>query len=207
MLLLAANLVPLYGVFLKGWKVFPVLLLFWIENVLVGIFNVFKMLMASPAKPANWIAKVFMIPFFCVHYGGFTLVHGIFVFGLFGGYFTSGAGFPDESSLFQAVRDYQLVWAILALLLSHAVSFIVNFIGNGEYKKATPMELMGQPYSRVVILHVTILFGGFVVMLLGSPMLALLILILIKTFIDIQAHLREHRRYNLEKELIVERAR
>ena len=130
----------------------------------------------------------------------FTLVHGVFIFGFFGGYFTSGASFPDENSLFQAISDFQLGWAFLALLLSHFVSFVLNYIGKGEYKQANLNELMAQPYGRVVLLHVTIIFGGFLVMLLGSPVFALLILILLKTFIDIRSHLREHKKYSIKKE-------
>jgi hypothetical protein len=200
-LLIIANLVPLYGLFTLKWQVFPILLLFWIENIIVGIFNVFKMLIASPANPGSWLAKVFLIPFFCFHYGMFTLVHGVFVFGFFGGYFTSGASFPDEGSLFKAISDSQLGWAILALLLSHTVSFAVNYVGKGEYKNASLQGLMGQPYSRVVLLHLTIIIGGFLVMALGSPVFALLILVLLKIFIDIQSHVREHKKYVEKKEL------
>ena len=104
--LIVANLVPLYGVFRLHWPVFPILLLFWMENVVVGVFNVFKMLVASPAEPATWLTKSVMIPFFCVHYGMFTLVHGIFVFVLFGGYATSGASFPDSGSVVDAIAGF-----------------------------------------------------------------------------------------------------
>ena len=198
--LVVANLVPFYGLFILHWEVFPVLLLFWCENVIIGVFNVFRMLLASPSKPLEWVGKVFMIPFFCFHYGMFTLIHGVFVFGFFGGYFTSGAPFPSADTLFQAFRDYHLGWSLLALFLSHAASFVLNYIGNGEYKQAALKDLMSQPYSRVVILHITILFGGFVVMALGSPVFALLILLLLKMFIDIQAHLREHKKYSEKKQ-------
>ena len=34
--LIAANLVPLYGVFQWGWKVGDILILYWIENVIIG---------------------------------------------------------------------------------------------------------------------------------------------------------------------------
>ncbi len=200
LLLVAANLVSVYGVLFLHWQVFPVLLVFWMENVIVGVFNVCRMLVASPASPGSWIGKVFLIPFFCFHYGMFTFVHGIFVFGLFGGYFTAGAGFPDEDSLFQAIGTFQLGWAFLALFISHAASFALNYIGKGEYKQANLGYLMQQPYSRVVLLHVTIIAGGFLVMLLGSPVFALLVLVLLKMYIDVQAHLREHNRYFKKKE-------
>jgi hypothetical protein len=201
--LLVANIVPLYGVFFNHWQVFPILLLFWIENIVIGIFNVLKMMMASPGLSINWLAKIFMIPFFCFHYGMFTAVHGVFVFGLFGGYFTTGASFPDQFPLFQAIGDFQLGWAILALFLSHCYSFAMNYIGKGEYKKASLKDLMAQPYSRVVLLHLTILIGGFLVMALGSPVFALLLLIVIKVFIDVQSHLREHKKYVPSKEVPV----
>ena len=37
--LIVANAVPLSGVLLFGWKVFPLILLYWLENVIVGAFN------------------------------------------------------------------------------------------------------------------------------------------------------------------------
>jgi hypothetical protein len=193
--LIIANLVPLYGVFSLDWKVFPILLLFWMENILVGLFNVLKMLMANPSSAGTWGAKLLFIPFFCFHYGMFTLVHGIFVFALFGGYFNELEGFPDAGSLFQAIGDFQLGWALLALFLSHLVSFIVNYIGKGEYKKTELKNLMTQPYSRVVVLHITIIIGAFLVMLTNAPVLVLVILLCLKIFIDINTHVREHRKY------------
>jgi hypothetical protein len=182
-----------------GWKIFPLLVLFWLENVIVGVFNVFKMLVASPTSPGQWAAKVFTIPFFCVHYGIFTLVHGVFVFVLFGDIFMQGAEFPSVTAVSQVFGGFQIGWAALALFLSHLVSFIFNYIGKGEYKQSKVNDLMAQPYGRVVILHVTILAGGFLIGALGSPIFALLILIVLKTVIDIQAHLREHKKYSEQR--------
>ena len=48
LVLVAANLVPLAGVLFFGWSVFSTLLLFWVENVIVGAFNVLRMLVAQP---------------------------------------------------------------------------------------------------------------------------------------------------------------
>jgi hypothetical protein len=195
LLLLAANLVPLYGVLFLDWKVFPLLVLFWMENVIVGVFNVFKMILASPAKPGPWLAKVVMVPFFCIHYGMFTLVHGFFVFALFGGAFFGDAPDLDAATVVQTMGAYQIGWAALALLLSHFISFAVNYIGKGEYKQSSLSDLMQQPYGRVVILHVTILLGGFLIGFLGSPVIALLLLIVLKMYIDVQAHLKEHAKF------------
>lgn len=63
--LLLANAVPLAGVFVWRWEVFPLLLLFWFENVIIGVFNALKMLVSAPAQPVAWGLKLFLVPFFC----------------------------------------------------------------------------------------------------------------------------------------------
>src|SRR6185503_3557233 len=62
--LVAANLLPLYGVLFWGWEVFPLLVLFWVENAVVGALNALRMLAADPADRALWAGKLFMVPFF-----------------------------------------------------------------------------------------------------------------------------------------------
>src|SRR6059036_3637946 len=90
--LLLANAVPLLGVLFSHWTVFVVLLLYWCENVVVGAFNVLRMVCAYPQVSIAWVGKLFVIPFFMVHFGMFTFVHGMFVLSLFGGGQTHGGG-------------------------------------------------------------------------------------------------------------------
>jgi hypothetical protein len=52
---------------------------------------------------------------------------------------------------------------------------------------------MIQPYSRIVLLHITLIFGGFLMMALKSPIMGLLFFILLKIGMDLLAHLKEHR--------------
>jgi len=183
--LIAANIYPVIGVIFLGWEAFYLLVLFWMENLVIGFYTVLKMIISSSDSPKQ-APKAFMIPFFCVHYGLFTLVHGVFVFMLFGG-------------SWQQLMNYQLGWGGLALLISHGVSYFHNYIGKGEYKKSNLTQVMQQPYGRVVILHLTIIFGGFLMALLGSPVVGLLFLIVLKTAIDIRAHLREHDKYATQR--------
>ncbi|KPK09262.1 MAG: hypothetical protein AMJ64_00800 [Betaproteobacteria bacterium SG8_39] len=189
--LLAANLFPLYGVAALGWSVFDVLLLFWVENVIVGLLNVARMVFASPDDPLQWGAKLLFVPFFCVHYGMFTAVHGAFVFGMFGQRKTTRL-FEPEAWL-DTIGAQGLWLAVGVLAASHLFSFFWNYIGRGEYRAASAPALMGKPYGRVVVLHLTIIFGGMGVQALGSPLWALVLLVVLKTGIDLAAHLREHR--------------
>jgi uncharacterized protein DUF6498 len=192
--LILANAAPLIGVLTHDWTVFAVVLLYWCENVIVGVFNVLRMLCARPQDTVAWAGKAFLIPFFCVHYGMFTYVHGIFVLGLFGGAFAKGGFNLSPLTLLAAVRQAGVGWGIAALVASHGFSFFHNYLMGGEYRRVGLSQLMGQPYGRVVVLHFAILGGGFIVMALGSAVGALMLLIVVKTTIDLAAHLRERRK-------------
>jgi len=137
-----------------------------------------------------WVAKAGMIPFFVVHYGIFTTVHGVFVLTLFGG--VHERGFPGPTAFFHAVQGAGIWPAALALGASHAVSFAFNYIGGGEYRTAALASLMSRPYGRVMVLHVVILGGGFLVQALGAPHAAIALLVVLKTGLDLVGHVREH---------------
>ncbi|WP_019591862.1 DUF6498-containing protein [Thioalkalivibrio sp. ALE20] len=179
LLLVAVNGLPLAGVVFFDWTVYEVLLLFWAENLVIGLFTVTRFVTLARRKGENraW----FMAPFFLFHYGMFTMVHGIFVVTMFR---------PDD----HAASDFGLMIPFLALLLSHGTSYVLNFIGRREYESVTANEVMVAPYKRIVVLHVTILAGGGLVTYLGSPMAALALLVVLKTAIDVFTHVREHRR-------------
>jgi hypothetical protein len=194
-LLLGANAVPLLGVLFLGWDLFSIMVLYWAENGIIGLLNIPKILLASgeitnPDTPVgtssdtvtlpatvNTAAKLLMIPFFIFHYGLFWAVHGAFVFALFG---------PARGP------TVTVALGVLVLFASHAASFLVNYVGRHEYLKTSPSQQMSQPYSRILILHFTILGGGFLTLLLGAPVAALAVLVAIKTVIDLRAHIREH---------------
>lgn len=192
--LVAANLLPLFGVLFWGWDVFPLLVLFWMENVVIGVLNALRMLCAYPANAVIWAGKLFMVPLFCVHYGGFTAAHGLFVFALFGGSdYRLLEGFSDlEPAVARAAADFHLWLPIAVLVASHLFSFFWNYLYRGEFRRAHLGKLMVKPYVRVVVLHLTILFGGFGAMALGSPLWALLLLLALKIGLDLKAHLKEH---------------
>ena len=45
--LVAANAIPLAGVLWFGWNVWTILIVYWLENGIVGVYNVLKMLKAE----------------------------------------------------------------------------------------------------------------------------------------------------------------
>jgi hypothetical protein len=206
--LLVANAIPLFGVLFLNWDAFYVVLLYWTENVVIGFYNVLKMVFAAVPHPVAHLGKLFLIPFFVVHYGGFTAVHGFFVLALFHkdgqGPPVGGADWPCflvfVQMLFNVIRYMysvippQVRLAVLALFVSHGVSFVQNYLLKGEYATAKPDKLMGSPYGRVVVMHIAILAGGFLTMAVGSPAPLLVVLVGLKTILDVKLHNREHKK-------------
>lgn len=193
-LLLAANSLPLAGILWWDWNVFPLLLLFWCENALIGFFCVLRLLLTRCYCASTWVCKVFALPLFCFHYGIFLMVHGVFVIQLFGPKSVTGSLWPDTTVFYRLIAKHHLEWPLLALALSHAFSFFYHFVGKGEYHRVELGKIMVQPYRRVVVLHLALLAGGFGASLLGSPVWSLLLLLAGKCWLDWTAHVQEHRR-------------
>jgi hypothetical protein len=143
---------------------------------------------------AHFATKLFLVPFFVVHYGLFCFVHGFFVFLFFGredGFIGHHDGFERVLELFS---EQHLWWGVVGLVASHLWSFFVNYLGRGEYRRTLVPVLMMQPYARVVVLHLAILLGGFVSVFLENNVVVLTLLVIGKTVLDLSFHLRERER-------------
>ena len=186
-ILVIGNLIPLAGVLFFGWSVYEIVLLFWAENLVVGGYAIARMVTLYRRNDDR--RNLLLIPFFCFHFGTFTMVHLMFVIRMFR---------PEDHV---AGSTGMSLWIpFLALLISHGASYVVNFIGKQEYRGMDGGEVMVAPYKRVVILHVTILVGGFLVGALGQPAIALALLVGLKIVIDLVTHAREHRERKTAKE-------
>jgi len=197
--LVMANLVPLAGVLLAGWQVLPLLLLFWLENVVIGVFTVCKILLAQGKEGASppLFARLPIAGIFIFHYGAFAVGHGTLILELFddhGGGFTNAFFVTELPRLvFYVLRQHGLFWAALALFISHAVTFYTEFLGPRRHEGLNPAKLLFAPYKRVVLLHGLLLVGALVIQAFGSKVLLLALMVLVKIAIDLGGHLREHR--------------
>lgn len=192
-LLLLANAVPLAGVLAWDWRVGDVVILYWIENVVIGLYNVLRMLAVRPegAGAAPLPARLFMACFFTVHYGMFCAVHGMFLATMFPVPGPGGAKLGIHGIVLDMLREPGLLAAIAALVASHGVSLVRNFFLRGEYRRAQLRQLMHRPYGRIVVVHVFIIGGGILVQALGAPEAGLAVFVALKTAIDVEMHRRE----------------
>lgn len=212
MSLVVANLFPLLGVQLWGWDLTDLLLLYWLENAVVGVFTALSLLALWPERrpyAALAAVKLFSVPFFAVHYGMFWIGHGIFLMaffsgepgGLFGG--SSGAPSAADSAFFGQAGGFflaplqatfanadTLAWPLALMFVSHGVAFATDFLATGEFRTAQVGEVMMRPYGRVVVLHLSIVLGGFLALATGPSQAVLLLFVLFKLIADAMGYLR-----------------
>jgi hypothetical protein len=197
-LLVLANLIPLAGVVFWSWDLFGLVLLYWMETGIIGLFAIIHMAIA-----ARWGA-LFMVPFFCVHFGGFMLGHLFFLVIMFGGARSTDIAHLQALVVTQ-LDDVSLWIALAALCVSHGYSFVLNVKRHFEpqplKRHATVApdppdtgSLMTAPYQRVIIMHLTIIFGAMLAQWLGSNAWAFALLVVLKTAVDLAAHVRKNFR-------------
>jgi hypothetical protein len=204
--LLIANAMPLIGVLFFKWDAFLIVLLYWSENVAVGLYNVLKMATAQVKYPLEVVGRLFPIGFFIIHYSGFTGIHGGLILAMFkkeGNFMSGEPSWPCflvfVQILFQTIQQAYLAipprarWVIAAMFVSHGISFGYNYLYKREYATVTPDQLMVQPYGRIMVMHIAIIAGGFLTMTLGSPVGLLVMLVILKTAIDVALHNRQHK--------------
>lgn len=185
LVLIVANLVPVAGSVFLDWNLSYVMLLYWAESAVIGFFNICKIIVID-----RW-AALFAGPFFAAHFGGFMAVHFLFIYTIFiegmHAEGTTGGDLAEVALLFSSLWP-----ALAALFLSHAYSFYANFLARREYRERTVKDQMSEPYSRIIFMQIILIFGGGLTMVLGSPVPVLLIMIALKIFFDIKAHLKQH---------------
>jgi hypothetical protein len=199
-LLIIVNIIPLIGVIFLGWNPFDLVLLYWFENVVIGVYTLLRLLIAkgetgsrlTVTASGQELAHPFGHPlglagFFSMHYGIFTLVHGIFIFAFFG----------SSTSLFNLNGLIVLLTFLVGITTSHGISFLYNFLYKGEYKVYSPWHYFASPYGRIIPIHLTIIFGAMIeASFPNTPALITFLFVGIKIAIDLYGHIKAHSQVN-----------
>lgn len=182
--MIVMNVLALLAALYYGWDLFTLMLLYWLETAVIGFFTVLKLL-----HTGRFLA-IFIVPFFLVHFGMFMFVHLNFLFALFG----DGTDLLSMSAIPEVMSQLAVVaLPAVGLFASHLYSFLINYLDKREFYSKGPMEFFFYPYPRVIVMHLTIIFGGFISMFL-TPSFALVLLSGLKTITDVSAHRRIHHK-------------
>ena len=182
LLLIALNLVPLIGVLSWGWQSFDLIFLYWMENLIIGAFTVLRMLIRPYGHALDLAFPLFLVPFFCVHYGMFCMGHGVFVMGLFGPESAEDGGLL--AGALSVLSSPYMMAAVAAMTMIQVADWARDLRLRGPGADGV-MQLMTAPYRRIVVLHITIISGGFALTALNEPVAGLMILIAVKTASDV----------------------
>ena len=159
----AWNLVTLVGVLALGWPAGNVLALFWVENAVLGVVTLVKVLTAQGTSTATVTvngrrregSRALFGVFFTFHYGLFCLVHLVFT-----GFVAVGVGLEPTFWL--------LGLPVVLLVVRYAVETATSWFGaDGQRRTISPSRAMGQPYPRIVVLHLAVI-GSFALVLSGA---------------------------------------
>lgn len=181
--LVGANLLPLVGVMYWGWSLSVLIVIYWLENLIIGVFNIPKIALSIGTARE----KIGTIAFFTFHYGMFWLGHGLFLLVVLMPAIRKNpiVGTREVDSVFNA----SVKLTLLSLFGSHLISFLFNFMRQHKTSKIPAGAQMFMPYGRVFLLHILILVGAYLASESGSSITVLILFVSMKLVVDVIAHI------------------
>lgn len=189
---LAIDLTPVAGVLLWGWGAAPLVLLYWMENIIAGVMTLPRLVMSS-ASFGGWglLAGVALSAFFIFHYGLFCAVHGSFLMVFLA--FSPGGGGLNTAVMMDVPEMMRvglqsglyMTWMVGLVCVWQVFLFFWEFVMKSAWKTSNPMAEMFAPYQRIVIMHFAIFAGAGALILLGEPMIGVLALIVLRALFGI----------------------
>ena len=191
--LIAANLLPVVGVWAWGWDPKEMFLVYCLETIIIGIFNLARMAIVTLVKKTdNWEnngkvtrqSGLFFMLFFLVHYGIFVGVQmGIF-FGVSG--IGKEAGITTFNFFYkwpQLLHNDSLI-VLGIFVFCYCYKMIIEFVLSGEYRSTSLMRLMFQPYGRIFVQQFTVIVGSMF-LTFGAGKIFILVFAAVRIFFEL----------------------
>lgn len=196
--------VPATGYFGAGWSIGTLLVLYWLETVLVtmavaivvlrhrratgtaGHWDVEHTVTTSRSgKRSTRSGKTTFLGAFLGVMVPFTAAHGVFV-GLF-----AFAVFPQEVGPTAGVSTAALADGLLGISIFVLAGLVLDLVGIGR-RPFRWVESLGQrAQGRMVVTHLTIIFGAAGLAFLGGPGAFLAVFVALKSLVDFGGMLPE----------------
>src|SRR5215212_5896052 len=149
--LIAANLLPVYGVWFANWNPREIFLVYCLETVIIGLFTLLKLIIATTVRKTDWwynnggktmVHGLFFIFFFLIHYGFFVAVQMTLFLN-----FTSINNIINPSALQLLFHPFKYLgshaWLMMsAFIFSYGYENLSRFIINNEYRSKPFMRIM-----------------------------------------------------------------
>ncbi len=190
--LLVSNVVVIAIAFDQQWSLITLLWIYWAQSVIIGVFNVFKILdLTQFSTNGFYVNDKSVAPteetkrqtafFFAIHYGIFHFVYFVFLV-----VFTF-VGFFQVSAYSTTAASVLFILAGIALFFAN---HLYSFLHNREQERTRIWNIgsvMFSPYARIIPMQLTIILGVFLV-----DQIALILFLALKTVADVITHIVEH---------------
>jgi len=207
----AMTAIPVVGVAFFGWSGIQILLIYWSENAVIGLFNLLRLGLSKPVyeSRADYLAAH---PWILQHYpvseevwrkahdwrvSRYPSYKEFFIPAFLGHYTfflwthafllaTLVAKTPAHAwwRMFEAEWSLGMALAIASLLVTHGYRFWNEDLQGRTYTRSCPFLTTIFPYRRLLILHLALLLGGLAIAFFSLPALLAVLLILLKSAFD-----------------------
>lgn len=191
--LIAANLLPVIGVWYFNWNPAEVFMVYALETIIIGFFTLIKMGIVTLVRKTDiWYNKgstqlvsgLFFMLFFMAHYGMFVVIQtGMFIT-------ISGIGKEFHLGFFEFFLHWpsyfkgDLLYMLLGFFISYGFNLYWNFIRPGIYRNVPMMLLMFQPYERIFVQQFIVILGSMF-LTFGAGKIFILIFAAVKIFVEV----------------------
>lgn len=203
--LFAANAGMLFLYFALDLTLFQLVVVYWFEALWVGLFSGLKLLTASlfgDPYENRWVdvspGSSFLLSLLAIVKSGGAFLFILLVTGV-ALVVAHEALTGIDGNTFASGQAPLLLKCSLLFLAGHGLSFIINFLFLGEFRRARALPLLWLPFKRSLALFVTIAAALTAIQtwpgVLTYTTFAVL-LIVIKLAWDLFLHLRERRAFS-----------
>lgn len=183
--LMIMNIVPIVGVLFFDWQAVKVVMFYWLETLVLGVFAVLRLLSIwSLRKPLAFAGLVACL-IFCLHFGLFSSVHGFFILSLL----NQDSTLPEYTveqilpNSLNMANQLNLWWPLCSVVIFYGLTTIKDI---ATRQLGSQREETIKPYKRIAVQQFTILGCAFLGTIVPkTAFLLMLVMVGVKTVVDI----------------------
>jgi len=159
---------------------------YFLETILIGVFNIFKMILCHKHDKNKQKSIVALVIFFIFHYGMFVAVQSVFLFSI-----VSMSGEQTMAKPFHLIDNYNnvlqtegILEIVTVLAIGQILKYVFDFIKPKKYLEFSASDIMMKPYARIFIQQFVVIFSGFFIMFASASSIAAILLIILRFVVD-----------------------
>lgn len=177
--LIIGNLIAFYGVLFAGWNLADMLMVYWFEFIVVGVFTILKMSKEDSIELSTMSAdgmKMLSMAIFATIYAA----------GVFGYYYLITVTLELKPSL----QNTTLLLGMI--MLTHGFSYFFDFLKKRKYEDTTVQQELNQLLcGRLLVIQMIVIGGSVLLKDNQFGQIGLVIFLIGKSVVDVVAYISE----------------